>query len=373
MSVQTSIVVAGFGSQTSVGLDAPAVAAAVAGGLNRFRLDRRFRSVKSGARLTTAWLETLPDDSLGLERMKKLADSAAKETLSSLVENNDLDWDVESRLAVLLALPAPRPGFDKKAGAQLAREFVQRLPLPCDHEHCSVVFAGHAGGLTILSQAAQMIASEDHAVVLVGGVESHREFETLRSIELAGRLKTEDEALGYIPGEGAGFLLLASWDWASRTGLDVSLYLTCVAGATEPLPWYSGKATLGTGLTQALQSVFAVPGPPAETYCDMNGESWRADEWGYSYLRTAGNYVDPLVIHHPADCWGDVGAASGPMLIALAAQNFARGRAVSPRALVWTASDRLPYRAACTIQKSSFGGFRDSDSRGQQTYDRASE
>jgi 3-oxoacyl-[acyl-carrier-protein] synthase-1 len=356
MSSLETLVIAGFGAQTSIGLDAPALSAAVAGGLNRFRFDRNFRSVKSGARITTAWLETLPDDWLAPQRMKALAVRAAEEALKPLLEHADARLVSALRFPVLLALPAPRAGFDQEAGAQLTREIIRGLPARIDLQSCSVVFAGHAGGITILSQAAQILAQGNSPAVLLGGVESHREFATLQSIELAGRLKTEDESLGWIPGEGAAFLLLARQSWAARAGLNTIFSLAAVAGAAEPLPWYSGRATLGTGLTQALQGVLRVPGSPVETYCDMNGEPWRVDEWGYAYLRTAGNYVDPLVIHHPADCWGDIGAASGPMLVALAAQNFATGREASSRALVWTASDVLPYRAACTIQKLSPGG-----------------
>jgi 3-oxoacyl-[acyl-carrier-protein] synthase-1 len=125
--------------------------------------------------------------------------------------------------------------------------------------------------------------------------------------------------------------------------------LEATATAEEPLPWNSGRPTIGMGLTEALRAVFDVKGIPVEVYCDLNGESWRADEWSYAYLRTARHFVEPLAITHPADCWGDVGAASGPMLVALAIEQMINHRSASSRALVWTASDTLPLRAACTL------------------------
>jgi uncharacterized protein (TIGR02270 family) len=51
----------------------------------------------------------------------------------------------------------------------------------------------------------------------------------------------------------------------------------------------------------------------------MNGESYRAREWGFTELRVLRNPHPRLEVFHPADCLGDVGAASGTLLIGLAA------------------------------------------------------
>ena len=109
----------------------------------------------------------------------------------------------------------------------------------------------------------------------------------------------------------------------------------------------------GQGLTSALQKALTVSTPlpkPADwTICDLNGESFRSKEWVYAYLRTGRKHRDPLEIWHPADCYGDVGAASGTVLagIAIAAwqRNYARGQ----QALVWTSSDD-EYRSAVLLQ-----------------------
>jgi 3-oxoacyl-[acyl-carrier-protein] synthase-1 len=51
---------------------------------------------------------------------------------------------------------------------------------------------------------------------------------------------------------------------------------------------------------------------------------------------------------HPADCLGDVGAATGGVLLGLAARAFERGYALASRALLFVASDD-GARAALTI------------------------
>jgi 3-oxoacyl-[acyl-carrier-protein] synthase I len=341
MKVSTAI--AGIGAQCSIGLSAPAVAAAVAGAINRFQFDEHIRSGRTGANLTCAWLDTLPERSMGADRMQPLALAAADEAIEMMPHLANVP------VPVLLALPAPRPGFDDEAGKRLARAIVQALPIDVDKRSCSIVLEGHAGGVTLLLEAERLLVAGAAPAVLVGGVESYRDLEALRFIEQTGRLRTEDDALGWIPGEGASFLLLTTTLRAERLGISPMMTLDAAATAIEPLPWYSGQPTIGAGLTEALREVLGDPGVRVEVYCDLNGEPWRADEWGYAYLRTAVHYTEPLVITHPADCWGDVGAASGPMLIALAVEQMINDRSASARALVWTASDTNPLRAACVL------------------------
>ncbi len=283
---------------------------------------------------------------MGADRMKPLALAAADEAMQM---NPRLQ---EAQLPVLLALPAPRPDFDEKTGVGLARSIIEALPISVDKRSCAAVLEGHAGGVKLLLTAERLLADGVAPAVLVGGVESYRDLATLRFIERTGRLRTEDDALGWIPGEGACFLLLTTATNAARLGVSPVVTLDAAATSIEPKPWYSGQPTIGAALTEALRAVFVSPGVPVETYCDLNGEPWRADEWGYVYLRTARHYVEPLALHHPADCWGDVGAASGPMLIALAAQNMMSHRSASARALVWTASDTGPLRAACVLRRN---------------------
>ena len=100
---------------------------------------------------------------------------------------------------------------------------------------------------------------------------------------------------------------------------------------------------LGEGLTAAVQTAVSGLNPPAQrvgdVYCDINGERYRSEEWGFVCLRLSHYFDDPTAFHSPAECWGDVGAASGPLLSMLACQAFARGYATGVRALVWASSE----------------------------------
>ena len=77
---------------------------------------------------------------------------------------------------------------------------------------------------------------------------------------------------------------------------------------------------IGEGLTRAVRNVFqALPREIRIDYtiCDQNGEAYRADEFGFMLARMSEYFIDPSDFMAPADCCGDVGAASGPLFINL--------------------------------------------------------
>jgi 3-oxoacyl-[acyl-carrier-protein] synthase-1 len=76
-----------------------------------------------------------------------------------------------------------------------------------------------------------------------------------------------------------------------------------------------------------------------DTYCDMNGEPYRADEFAFAAIRLREHFVTPSEFVTPADCWGDVGAASVPLAAVLAAIAGLKSYACGGTSLVWASSD----------------------------------
>ena len=72
-------------------------------------------------------------------------------------------------------------------------------------------------------------------------------------------------------------------------------------------------------------------------WSDLNGESYRAREWAFSEIRLGFKAHTELI--HPADCYGDVGAASDAILFGLAALAQATGWSGGKPALVFTGSE----------------------------------
>jgi 3-oxoacyl-[acyl-carrier-protein] synthase I len=65
-------------------------------------------------------------------------------------------------------------------------------------------------------------------------------------------------------------------------------------------------------------------------------------------------FDDPTAYLSPAECWGDVGAASGPLFAMLACQAVMRSYAKGPRTLLWTSSEG-GQRAVALLESAGAG------------------
>jgi 3-oxoacyl-[acyl-carrier-protein] synthase-1 len=213
-------------------------------------------------------------------------------------------------------------------------------------------FNGHAGGLLALQAAARKIMDGTYDGCVVAGVDSYLAPETLEWLEAqeqlhgAGRL---NNAWGFVPGEAAAAVLLLSVEASARIGAPNLGSLMAVGTATEECRIKTETVCVGQGLTSAFrQALQALPvsAQVTDVYCDMNGEPYRADEFGFACLRTKEYFVSASDFVASADCWGDVSAASAPLGIAQAAIGAASGFANGPYALVWASSENGERGAA---------------------------
>ncbi|WP_438031812.1 beta-ketoacyl synthase N-terminal-like domain-containing protein [Sorangium sp. So ce204] len=243
---------------------------------------------------------------------------------------------------VLLGVPSPRPGLPDDAVAAVSARVAAALaargvsaavePFPLDH----------AAGLAALAHAVQRIEAGAAEVCLVGGVDSYLAASTLAWLHEREQLKSERNRWGLVAGEGAGFCVVASRALAEQRVIAPAAAVLAAATAREEVAPRAETPSLGAGLTAALRAALAPLGERAvvdEAVCDLNGERWRGDEAGFSIPRVARRLAEPGRITAPALAWGDVGAASGPLYLALSAHAAARGAARGPRALVWTSAD----------------------------------
>jgi 3-oxoacyl-[acyl-carrier-protein] synthase-1 len=346
-------VIVGLGGQTSLGLTWPAVAAAVRAGLNCFSLSDHLRRFKDGEPLKVARLAALPVEASAPERMRRMGLAAAREALLPWSQSFAATNAVSPPIPVLLSVPPERPGLAAAAGKALVQEILQNLPVAVDRGRCGLATSGHEGGLAALAFAVKEVQKGAIPAYLVGGVESYLDVDSLHWLERQERLKGEEQPNGFVPGEGSGFVLVCSRETALRRRLPIHAEVLGSGRGVEPRCWWGPEPTIGTGLTQAFQAVFR--GPPSGqvrmTVSDLNGETWRSEEWSYAYVRTGKHHASPLDHRHPASYWGDVGAASGPLLIGMAALDLARYHGPQSTALIWSASDSQPFRSACLLRR----------------------
>jgi len=227
--------------------------------------------------------------------------------------------------------------------------YLQQLTqVQIDLDRSAVIPRGRAAALIALSHALDLLRSEPSAVVIVGGVDSYLDLRLLATLDSEGRILGPRVMDGFIPGEGAAFYLLSGPEAKIPVGPRVVVHAS--ATTKDPGHRYGDAPSRGEGLAlaleQARQQLSEPVAPIATTFAGFNGESFDAKLWGVARLRHNDFFSPAMLIEHPADKYGDAGAATGAILVALAAKSLASGMRPGP-ALVWAASDREPR--ACAV------------------------
>jgi 3-oxoacyl-[acyl-carrier-protein] synthase-1 len=346
-------VIVGVGMMTAVGLSAAETAASVRAATMRFT-----ETPIRDARFAPFVLAEVPDDGMpplaaevetetGLTsremRLLRLGTMPVFEALEQLPTS-------EPPPCLALALPEMQPGR-RVDGMKFLKLLAKQTRYAFDVSRSVAADEGRAGALVAVARAAQMIRTKSAPFALAGAIDSYRDLYVLGTLDLEERVKSAVHLDGFIPGEGAAFLLLTSREMAKSARLTPLGSITRVARETEAGHIYSEKPYRGDGLAKTLSQLFAsgdVSAPVAEVFSSMNGESHWAKEWGVGFLRNKASFAEDHGMHHPADCFGDAGSASGPLMIGLAAMGMAGGYRKSP-SLVYCSSDRGP-RAALAVE-----------------------
>jgi 3-oxoacyl-[acyl-carrier-protein] synthase-1 len=345
-------VIVGVGMMTAVGLTAAETAASVRAATMRFTetpiLDRGFEPF-TVAEVLEDGLPQL-DGEAGMTsgltsreaRMLRLAAMPLQECLMPLRGRG-------AAPRLILALPegeTTRPLNGKTFLAHLVRQAGGIITL----EGSDASHRGRAGGLMAIGQGVGLIAGGKASFVVAGGVDSYRDPYILATMDMEQRVKSATHLDGFVPGEAAAFVLLGDPAAALAAGLRSLARVTPAATGFESGHWYSPQPYRGDGLaltiSKLVQSGTAAL-PFEEVYSSMNGESHWAKEWGVSGIRNKAALAEGYRIHHPADCYGDVGAASGVLMTALAALGISGGYRRSS-CLIYGSSDH-GQRAAIAL------------------------
>ncbi len=258
-------------------------------------------------------------------------------------------------LPVFLALPEARPGLGPDLGQRVAARLAEAVP------GCKVALSdggGHAGAGSAFSRAGAWLDRNRRSVIAVVGADSYLHPETIAWLDRNRQLHATYNAWGFIPGAAAGACLLCHPQLAQTRPKPPVAVIEAVATDREEVPIKTDGVCLGRAMSRIVSTLLEGQAEGAvfdNFYCDQNGESYRADEIGFMLARAAGRFRDPSDFMAPADCWGDVGAATLPLCVALAAEAADRGYAAGPVSLILAGSEsglraglrlRAPVRAA---------------------------
>jgi 3-oxoacyl-[acyl-carrier-protein] synthase-1 len=341
------------GARTPVGLRAAPAAAAVRAAISRLG-QHPYMIDRVGEPMPAAMDPRLDADMIGPQRLVALAETAMREACEPLL---NLPGS-RLRLPIYAGLPELRPGFTTEDAQAVQSGLGALSGLPVEISEVNIIPDGHAAGLSALATATEEIRRGAVEACLVGGVDSYFHPDTMEWLDENRQLAGSVSRSGFVPGEGAGFCLVMAASASTRLALRPLAHVVSAAIGREAKLIKTSDICLGEGLTATVRSALGDMQSRGESInvviCDMNSERYRGEEWGFVCLRLALYFDDPTGYLSPADCWGDMGAASGPLFAMLACQAAARGSAKGPRTMLWASSEG-GLRAAAVLESEHAG------------------
>ena len=312
---------------TAVGHNAGMTAASVRAGISRLEESNDYYDIE-GNPITAAFLQGISDEETDVTRMTDIA----KCCLESLLEKYFQDKiGLESEVNLLLgAAPLSRPG-PRYEGEELVNHLGSIIRKWTKKVTPQVITSGNSAVIRCIKIAGQLLKENPHCLCIIGGIDSLLALNTLDWFEEAERLKsgTFGRNQGFPPGEAAGFMLVETKEAALGRKKKALAEVAGVGLANEPAFFLSERPSKGEGLTKACKTALSESScDPADIEAvlgDLNGEFFRAKEWGYAEVRCFGNCNDVRRLWQSVDCMGSIGAASGAILMNIAAVGLSRG------------------------------------------------
>lgn len=214
-------------------------------------------------------------------------------------------------------------------------------------------FTGRNGVLEAVEAAFNLADSRALEYVLVGGSDSFDDPKILQVLDRQGRVNCDGCRDGFTPGDGAGYMLLTPDKENAMTNNGHCVYLCRPQHGFEKGHLYSDAHYSGDGLSDCFRQLFQQHSDVIveRVYASMNGENHWSKEYGIARMRNRSFFVEEIVLEHPADCYGDIGAATGAALITIAALDLWK-QPDSGTPLVYCSSDN-GYRSALIMGTES--------------------
>lgn len=299
--------------------------------------DKRDRAI--GACLTPG----LPEDFYGYERLIALAAPALREAA--------LAADFGGRpLPMALALSEPgRPDDNSRLNREILSDLATASGVAVEVDRSLVVRAGHAAGALALEAAVGMLSAGAQGVIW-GGADSYFHPDTLRWLDEECRLHALDAENGFVPSEGAAFMILSrpgvrlgsgqanpTGNSSNTTKLPIAAVRFVAGGREETVA--TGEPNVARAMTELLKRAAESTREGVIKWAlnDVNGERHRVREWVLAGAR--GSLGEGVLEGRLVEDLGDMGAATGPMLGSLVCSYFRAGCAPMSTAAVALHSD----------------------------------
>ncbi len=355
----SNIAITGLGVSSSLGVNAIQASAAIRAGIKTMTAHNNYQWLgcppgeEDSVAINICPVPTLDSFVDGQERICQLGVSA----LSQLVNSSQFksEWCLNTGLFVAL------PETDKVINSwsfnqSFIEELVERTKLN-NFKLSKYNQFGSTGFFYALSEATDLLNQGSLDFCIVGGVDSFLLKERLELIDKQWRLKTPRNIDGFTPGEGAASILLETVEHAKQRGAKIFALLDAAGFAIEENTFASNKNSTGKGLTSAIRDVLEIKELSLEhifdhVHCSLNGESYYASEWALVKSRLGKQFDEMKGFTHHASSCGELGAATGGMLIANATSALLSDSLACDEALLWTSADN-GQRMALNLRKYS--------------------
>lgn len=353
MDTTPPLYLSGMAMLNAVGNCVPMVFAGINAGMNRYQLsdfaDRHDQPIR---------LAPVPEAVFALEgwdldegnQHSEAQDHALKMALHALAQLQNQSA-IPEQAPLLLAMSEPQLQCDCLPLAKFKSNLERAGHHWLHPELLRSLHSGRAAGIEAVGFAYDYLAELYPNGIVIGASDSPCDYQRLEVPERDDRLLTLGPNDGYAPGEGSAFIALTADPARAICEQGQVLRIHPPGLAQEPGHWFSDEPYRGEGLDQAFKAALAsYQGPPIHSiYSSMNGERYWAKEYGVAITRNRGKLSENVTLHHPAEYFGDLGSATAPTLIALAAQDLLDNPSKQTH-LVYSSSDS-GLRGALLIEK----------------------
>lgn len=342
---EDGIYVLSVGAQTPVGRSALRSAAAVRCGISAYR-EHPFMIDRHGEPMVVAMADWLPESMLPIDRMVSMTSAALLCAFEKSVPTIGT-----TSIPLMFSMSSSRLP-QEQARIAVAQKIIIELQKHGIEVRSQILAEEHAVGVLAVQHAISWLQKGISALVAVAGVDSHLDVEHLERLDYDGKLHSINNSWGFTPGEAAGAIVLTTGKLLNQTDAIPLARLAAVSTGCECKSLGTRTVCIGEGLTQAFRGCLSEGDKVSHSYCDLNGETYRADEFGFAVCRTREGFHDAGRFTAPAECWGDIGAASVPLLVALATSAWSRGYAHGATVLCWSSSACSQMRGALRLSNS---------------------
>jgi 3-oxoacyl-[acyl-carrier-protein] synthase I len=335
---KASLAIQHTGLVTSVGLTAPSACAAIRAKITN---PSETRFIDSSGQWIMAHEVPLEQPWRGLSKLARMAAMAIEECLQ------DIPLDSWRQIPLLLCVAEnDRPGRLAGLDDQIFIDIQQLLGANFSSDS-SIVAHGRVSMAVALAAADKLLQQKKCAHVIVAAADSLLTWPTLSVYEKAGRLLTEKNSNGFMPGEAGGAVLLG------LPSNKIELRCTGIGFAIEKAYLESGESLRAEGMTTAIKQALANAGHQMHDMdyriTDVSGEHFYFKEAALALSRTMRQRKEEFDIWHPAECTGETGAASGLAMLAVTDAACRKGYTMGPRIMAHMANDS-GQRAAAILE-----------------------